>query len=122
MGARGRGNKSSQSQIQARRRRLAELMGKGLSAGEAEIVLQGEGFCGADQVTLDRDLKALHQRRAECNPDELLGTSGSQPLVAENLRALSSEQRRQWIAAISDDEAEAIMHDWAFWARPNQLD
>ena len=41
---------------------------------------------------------------------------------ARNKRVLSSEQRRQWIAAISDDEAEAILHDWAFWARPNQLE
>jgi hypothetical protein len=41
---------------------------------------------------------------------------------ARNKRALSSEQCRQWIAAISGDEAEAILHDWAFWARPNQLE
>ena len=41
-------------------------------------------------------------------------------LGAENFRGLSSEQRRQWIAAISDDEAEAIMHDWAFWHRPTR--
>src|SRR2546426_4764055 len=71
MGPRGRGNKSSQSQIQARRRRLTKLMGKGLSTGEAEIVLQREGFRGTDRGTLDRDLKALHQRWAECNPEEV---------------------------------------------------
>jgi len=101
---------------------LAKLMSEGLSAEEVEMVLQREQVRGADRVTLDRDLKALHQRRAECNSDELSGTSCSQCPGAEKSRALSSEQRRKWIAAISDDEAEAILHDWAFWARPNQLE
>ncbi len=41
---------------------------------------------------------------------------------AEILDTLSSEQRREWFASLSDDEAEAIVHDWAFWARPNQLE
>ena len=41
---------------------------------------------------------------------------------ARNKRALSSEQCRQWIAAISGDEAEAILHAWEFWARTNQLE
>ena len=59
MGTRGRGNKSSQSQIEARRRRLAKLLAKGHSTGEAEIILQREGFRGTDRVTLDRDLKAV---------------------------------------------------------------
>jgi len=49
-----------------------------------------------------------------------LGTGCSQPSGAEILSALSGEQRRNWIAALSDDEAEAILHDWEFWARPNQ--
>ncbi len=38
------------------------------------------------------------------------------------MRSLSSEQRKKWIAALSNDEAEAILHDWEFWARPNQLE
>jgi phage terminase large subunit-like protein len=50
------------------------------------------------------------------------GTGCSQPSGAEILGALSGEQRRKWIAALSDDEAEANLHDWAFWARPNQLE
>ena len=50
------------------------------------------------------------------------GTSSTQLLRVERLHALSSEQCRQWITAISGDEAEAILHDWAFWARPNQLE
>ncbi len=41
---------------------------------------------------------------------------------AEKLRALSSEERRKWIASLSDDVAEAILHDWEFLARPNQLE
>jgi len=51
-----------------------------------------------------------------------LGASCSQLSGAQKLCALSSEQCRQWIAAISDDEAEAILHAWEFWARPNQLE
>ena len=50
------------------------------------------------------------------------GASCSQLSGAQKLCALSSEQRGQWIAAISDDEAEAILHAWEFWARPNQLE
>jgi phage terminase large subunit-like protein len=38
------------------------------------------------------------------------------------LDALSSEQRKKWFASLSDAEAEAIVHDWEFWARPNQLE
>jgi phage terminase large subunit-like protein len=51
-----------------------------------------------------------------------LGTRCSQPSGAEILGTLTSEQRRKWIASLSNDEAEAIVHDWAFWARPNQLE
>lgn len=51
-----------------------------------------------------------------------LGTSGSQPSGAEILGALSSDQRRNWIASLSDGEADALFHDWEFWARSNQLE
>jgi phage terminase large subunit-like protein len=51
-----------------------------------------------------------------------IGIGCSQPSGAEILDALSSEQRREWFASLSDDEAEAIVHDWEFWARPNQLE
>jgi DNA modification methylase len=37
------------------------------------------------------------------------GTGGSQLSGAEMLDALSSEQRRQWFASLSDDEAEALL-------------
>jgi hypothetical protein len=50
------------------------------------------------------------------------GTRGRQSSGAEALRTLSSEQRKKWITALSDDEAEAILHDWEFWARPHQLE
>jgi phage terminase large subunit-like protein len=51
-----------------------------------------------------------------------LETQRSQPSGAEMLDALSSEQRRKWFASLSDDEADALLHDWEFWARPNQLE
>jgi phage terminase large subunit-like protein len=51
-----------------------------------------------------------------------LETRRSQLCGAEMLDALSSEQRRKWFASLSDDEAEALLHDWAFWARPKQLE
>jgi phage terminase large subunit-like protein len=50
------------------------------------------------------------------------GTRGRQSSVAEALQTLSSEQRKKWIASLSDDEADAILHDWGLWARPNQLE
>src|ERR1700674_928589 len=50
------------------------------------------------------------------------GTGGSQLSGAEMLDALSSEQRRKWFSSLSDDEAEALLHDWEFWARPKQLE
>jgi phage terminase large subunit-like protein len=50
------------------------------------------------------------------------GTGGLQVCGAEMLDALSSEQRRKWFVSLSDDESEALLHDWAFWARPKQLE
>jgi len=113
MGARGRGNKSSQSQIQARRRRLTKLMGKGLSTGEAEIVLQREGFRGTDRVTLDRDLKALHQRWAECNPEEFEKLREVQLRILERMEEfllaekIDLETAREW-RAIRQDIAKLL--------------
>ncbi len=49
-------------------------------------------------------------------------TSSSLHSWAEKFRSLSLNERKKRIAAISDDEADAILHDWAFWARPNQLE
>jgi phage terminase large subunit-like protein len=51
-----------------------------------------------------------------------LETRRSQLSGAEMLDALSSEQRRKWFASLSDEEAEAIVHDWEFWARSKQLE
>lgn len=113
MGSRGRGNKSSQSQIQARRRRLTKLMGKGLSTGEAEIVLQREGFRGTDRVTLDRDLKALHQRWAECNPEEFEKLREVQLRILERMEEfllaekIDLETAREW-RAIRQDIAKLL--------------
>ena len=113
MGPRGRGNKSSQSQIQARRRRLTKLMGKGLSTGEAEIVLQREGFRGTDRVTLDRDLKALHQRWAECNPEEFEKLREVQLRILERMEEfllaekIDLETAREW-RAIRQDIAKLL--------------
>jgi hypothetical protein len=113
MGARGRGNKSSQSQIEARRRRLAKLMGKGLSTNEAEIVLQREGFRGTDRVTLDRDLKALHQRWAECNPEEFEKLREVQLRILERMEEfllaekIDLETAREW-RAIRQDIAKLL--------------
>jgi len=113
MGARGRGNKSSQSQIQARRRRLTKLMGKGLSTGEAGIVLQREGFRGTDRVTLDRDLKALHQRWAECNPEEFEKLREVQLRILERMEEfllaekIDLETAREW-RAIRQDIAKLL--------------
>jgi hypothetical protein len=108
MGSRGRGNKSSQSQIQARRRRLTKLMGKGVSTGEAEIVLQREGFRGTDRVTLDRDLKAFHQRWAECNPEEFEKLREVQLRILERMEEfllaekIDLETAREWRAIRQD--------------------
>ncbi len=113
MGSRGRGNKSSQSQIQARRRRLTKLMSKGLSTGEAEIVLQREGFRGTDRVTLDRDLKALHQRWAECNPEEFEKLREVQLRILERMEEfllaekIDLETAREW-RAIRQDIAKLL--------------
>ena len=113
MGARGRGNKSSQSQIRSRRRRLAKLLAKGHSTGEAEIVLQREGFRGTDRVTLDRDLKALHQRWAECNPEEFEKLREVQLRILERMEEfllaekIDLETAREW-RAIRQDIAKLL--------------
>jgi len=48
------------------------------------------------------------------------GTACSQLSVAERLRALPRELRRKWLAGLSDGEAQAVLRDWKFWARPEQ--
>lgn len=50
------------------------------------------------------------------------GAGCSRPSGAEILGALSREQRRKWLAALTDMEAESLLRDWSFWARSNQLE
>src|SRR5580658_4171700 len=40
---------------------------------------------------------------------------------AERLRALSPATLHDMIRELSDDDAYDIVHDWEFWARPEQL-
>src|ERR1043166_3319369 len=47
----------------------------------------------------------------------------SRPLsLAEQFHALNPAERSRAIALLSEEEADAILHDWEFWARPNQLE
>jgi phage terminase large subunit-like protein len=46
--------------------------------------------------------------------------SSSQHSLAEKFRSLPADERRSRIAQLSEEEAEALFHDWEFWARPNQ--
>lgn len=40
---------------------------------------------------------------------------------AEQLAALSPEDRAEWLADLTPDEAEALQWAWRFWARPEQI-
>jgi phage terminase large subunit-like protein len=42
--------------------------------------------------------------------------------LAELFRSLSLDERKKRLAQLTEDEADAMLHDWAFWARPNQLE
>jgi len=42
-------------------------------------------------------------------------------LNAEALIRLPEPERRAWLAEISPQAAHALLHDWPFWARPDQL-
>ena len=41
--------------------------------------------------------------------------------LAESLASLSAAERREALAALSEDQARALLTDWRFWARPKQL-
>ena len=43
------------------------------------------------------------------------------PSLAESLASLPQGERDRLIAGLSPAEAEALLHDWKFWARPAQL-
>ena len=42
-------------------------------------------------------------------------------MKADRFKALSPAARRQVIGELSDHDANAILYDWEFWARPAQL-
>ena len=37
------------------------------------------------------------------------------------MRSLPADAKRRLLAGLSDDEARALLYDWEFWARPEQL-
>ncbi|GEQ99397.1 large terminase [Iodidimonas gelatinilytica] len=41
--------------------------------------------------------------------------------VERNVGHLSSQAVARWVAGLSHEEAQALIYDWSFWARPNQL-
>lgn len=41
--------------------------------------------------------------------------------LAESMSSLSADERAELLAVLTDDQARALLHDWAFWARPTQL-
>jgi phage terminase large subunit-like protein len=41
--------------------------------------------------------------------------------LASRLADLSPEDRKQALAELTDEEAAALLNDWGFWARPEQL-
>jgi phage terminase large subunit-like protein len=48
--------------------------------------------------------------------------SSSQSSLAEKFRQAPIDERRRIIEQLSDVEADALLHDWEFWARPGQLE
>jgi phage terminase large subunit-like protein len=42
--------------------------------------------------------------------------------LAEQFRQLPAEERKRRIEQLSEAEADALLHDWDFWARPAQLE
>ena len=41
--------------------------------------------------------------------------------LADHARGLSTEELRAWMSSIPDHQAQALLTDWSFWARPNQI-
>jgi hypothetical protein len=41
--------------------------------------------------------------------------------LAQSLALLPEQERIKIIQSLSKQEAEALLYDWEFWARPNQL-
>jgi predicted phage terminase large subunit-like protein len=41
--------------------------------------------------------------------------------LAQSLACLHEKERARLLGSLTPDEAEALLHDWLFWARPTQL-
>ena len=41
--------------------------------------------------------------------------------LASSISCLKEEERKKLLKGLSDEQAEALLYDWHFWARPNQL-
>ena len=41
--------------------------------------------------------------------------------LAQIAASMPLEEREDWFKTLSTAEAEALLSDWRFWARPNQL-
>lgn len=41
--------------------------------------------------------------------------------MAELLSSLPESDRKEFLASLTDTQAETVLYDWKFWARPNQL-
>lgn len=55
-------------------------------------------------------------------PSKSLPSSSLARSAAEEFRSLPLDERKAKFAALSNDDAQAILHAWEFWARPNQLE
>jgi phage terminase large subunit-like protein len=49
------------------------------------------------------------------------GASGAHGSLAEGCSSLRPSQLKRFISTLSEGECRALLHDWNFWARPNQL-
>jgi phage terminase large subunit-like protein len=50
----------------------------------------------------------------------MLDQRGNDSLI-QSLKHLTEAEREKWLKSLKDDEAEALLWDWKFWARENQL-
>ncbi len=41
--------------------------------------------------------------------------------LAESIASLKTTDRNKFLKSLSEDEAQALLYDWDFWARPSQL-
>jgi phage terminase large subunit-like protein len=41
--------------------------------------------------------------------------------LASSLASLAPAERQKILASLSEDQANELLHDWRFWARPNQI-